>query len=183
MDRYWKEVFRYCWNKLRYLKLTEREVGDVAIEVFGDAITGIIEGRFDKERRFSSWLFGIAHNTCYDKTHSRGIKTVSSNQFMNQQEGEELTLEEMLSDPAELQDREYEKKEIWFLVNSCINEFKDETSKEILTLRLLGNFNLGEITGILDIKYTTLRNKYDRAMELFKKCLRRKELIFDDDLA
>ena len=50
------------------------EAEDLAQEVFLKAFTAL--GTFDRRRKFSSWLFKIAHNTAIDQLRRRRLETV-----------------------------------------------------------------------------------------------------------
>lgn len=54
----YEEQFDYVWNSLRRLNIPERELEDVAHEVFMTAYENL--HKYDEERPIQPWLFGIA---------------------------------------------------------------------------------------------------------------------------
>lgn len=188
MDKYWGIMFGLC--KRNFENLREENVNIALIHTFGNAVIAIKKGKFDikgrkhkKENRFFSWLCEIAINECRKMIHNSKIwkESFSIHIPISQEEGNNQTYEDILPDPAELQDREYEKEEIRLIVNDCINKFKDATIREIFTFRFEADFNLAEISKILGIPDSTIRSKYNNNIESFKICLRRKGLTYIDD--
>ena len=71
VERFHRPVYGLLVRMVRHPELAE----DLAQETFLKAWKAL--GRFDTERKFSSWIFKIAHNTALDELRRGGLETVS----------------------------------------------------------------------------------------------------------
>lgn len=71
VERFERPVYALLVRMVRRPELAE----DLAQETFLKAWKAL--GRFDAERKFSSWIFKIAHNTALDELRRGGLETVS----------------------------------------------------------------------------------------------------------
>lgn len=71
LARYERPVFTLVLRMVRDRSLAEDLAQEAFVKAFGKL------GTFDPRRKFSSWLFKIAHNTAIDHLRRREIQTVS----------------------------------------------------------------------------------------------------------
>jgi RNA polymerase sigma-70 factor (ECF subfamily) len=71
LRRYERPVFTLVLRMVRDRTLAEDLAQDAFVKAFGKL------GTFDPGKKFSSWLFKIAHNTAIDHLRRRGVETVS----------------------------------------------------------------------------------------------------------
>ncbi|MEO8277651.1 MAG: sigma-70 family RNA polymerase sigma factor [Thermoanaerobaculia bacterium] len=71
VERFHRPVFSLLVRMVRQSELAE----DLAQESFLKAWKSL--ARFDAERKFSSWIFKIAHNTALDELRRGGLETIS----------------------------------------------------------------------------------------------------------
>ncbi len=71
VERFHRPVYALLVRMVRRPELAE----DLAQETFLKAWKAL--GRFDAERKFSSWIFKIAHNTALDELRRGGLETIS----------------------------------------------------------------------------------------------------------
>ena len=94
VERFERPVFGLIVRIVRRSELAE----DLAQETFVKAWRAL--ARFDASRKFSSWLFKIAHNTALDSLRRRGEETLSLDEPVAEGEGpRELPADPNAEDP------------------------------------------------------------------------------------
>lgn len=147
VDRYQDKLFRYVNSIIR----DRPKAIDVVQETFIKAFINL--RNFDNKKKFSSWIYRIAHN--------EAINSIKKN-------NKDLPLEE----DFDIQSEEnivnnFEKKEIIIMVKNCINKMPLIYS-EPLILYGIEDKSYEEISDILRIPIGTVATRISRAKVLMK---------------
>ena len=130
---------------------------DLAQDTFLKAFRRL--GTYDPERRFSSWLFKIAHNSALDSLRRQGIDTVS----LDAPIGDSEEAPEMPADPAaENPLRRLMARDSGRALEAAIGEIRPQY-REILLLRFQEGLAYDEIAEVLSIPLGTVKIHIFRA--------------------
>lgn len=130
---------------------------DLAQEVFIKAIRALAS--YDPERKFSSWLFKIAHNTTIDHLRRRGLDT----EPLESGEDDELdplraVADTRIAGPAV----ELERREIGAALERAVAALRPEY-REVMLLRFRENLPYEEIADITGLPLGTVKTHIHRA--------------------
>ncbi len=154
MDRYTGKMIRYGKKLLPY----EDNIGDAVQDIFITVYRNI--GDFDAVRRFSPWIYRIAHNAFVDvlrKKTKEPIPVFDWNRI----------IPHVLHEEEEPVDRK-EKEEMGVLLNKEIKNLPP-AYREIIDLYYFENFSYKEIADILHLPVGTVGIRLSRAREALKK--------------
>lgn len=133
---------------------------DLAQEAFVKAFRNL--ERYDPQRKFSSWLFKIAHNTTLDHLRRRRLDTVPLE--VQSDDGDDSW--EVLSAPQEAEPEfRAQQKEMAGAVSKALGRLKP-AYREILLLRFHQGFAYHEIAEITGLKMGTVKVHLHRARKL-----------------
>jgi len=153
VERYERPVFGLVVRIVRRAETAE----DVAQETFLKAYRAL--ARFDPDRKFSSWLFKIAHNTALDSLRREGHEPLSLDAPIG--EGEEAP--EPPADPAA--EDPFERtagRDLGRALEAAVRELRPEY-REILLLRFVEELSYEEIAEVLDLPMGTVKIHIYRA--------------------
>jgi RNA polymerase sigma-70 factor, ECF subfamily len=153
-------VARYGDKLLRYAKrfLFDHEDGaDVVQEVFIKAYTNI--RGFDANRKFSSWIYRIAHNEFIDAIRKKGREPLP---FFDPD-----TLFPHPIEPKEADD-EVKENELKSMLDSCLNRLKPKY-REPLVLYYYEDLNYESIADILHVPISTVGIRLKRGKVALQK--------------
>lgn len=142
----------------------DREAEDVTQEVFVKLWKNI--KKFNPEKKFKTWLFQIAKNTCID--FLRKNKNLVSAEAIDE---EHMAMElENLADknplPQELLDSEHFAKKLEEILNTL-----PQPQKLTVTLYLQNDLTFLEIAEILNQPLNTVKSRYRRALLSIRESL------------
>lgn len=148
IKRYQDKLLRY----VMYLIKNEEKSADVVQETFIKAYINL--NGFDTKKKFSSWLYRIAHNQAMNivKKYKREVP-IDYN--LNSEVGSSI-------------EEEFDKKEIVQKVNQCLSQMPPIYS-EPLALFYLEEKSYEEISDILRIPIGTVATRISRAKVIMKK--------------
>jgi RNA polymerase sigma-70 factor, ECF subfamily len=158
-ELYREIVVRYEDKLLRYIKyLTQDEA--VSLDILQDTFIKAYQNlnSFDINKKFSSWIYRIAHNEAVNKMKKR------SHEIFNVDF-------EILGDiipQTTSPDRDYEKEELVNNVRDCLQALPLKY-REILTLFYLEDRSYEEISDILRISMGTVATRINRGKIRLKK--------------
>lgn len=118
--------------------------------------------KFDREKKFKTWLFTIAKNTAYDWLKKK--KTVPFSMFTDSEGYNKL---EDISEDAVLPDELLKKADSAKDLEKIIKKIPDHY-RIILTMRYKDDFSLQEISKILKIPYNTVKSQHQRGLKILK---------------
>ncbi len=156
MDRYTPKLLRYGH---RFLP-SDDDIADVVQDVFVAAYQNIRD--FDSTRRFSPWIYRIAHNAFVDALRKRAKGPVYGLDF------DRVVPHPIYEDPDE---DEKEKEEIRVLLEKHLDELPS-SYREIVDLHYFEDFKYQEIADILHIPIGTVGIRLSRAKQMLRKSMK-----------
>jgi len=159
------------YNFARSLISDAAEAEDVTQDTFLRAWKHI--GRFDLDKSFKSWLFGIARNASIDFLRKK--KTLPFSALSSQGSGSnagaggrELEFEDTLADDEPLADSLFEKKEIREAIESAIAGLP-ELYRPVVILKYSEGLTFEELAVVFGEPMNTIKSRYRRALALLKE--------------
>jgi RNA polymerase sigma-70 factor (ECF subfamily) len=146
---------------------------DLTIEAFGKAFNRLKQ--YTPNYAFSTWLFKIATNNCIDWIRKQKKKTLSIDQPIGMDDGDEMTIELKSHgpDPADVVIREQK--------NAIMRELVDKLKpryRTLVELRYYKEYSYEEIAQELDLPLGTVKAQLFRAREFLMSLLEtRKDTI------
>jgi RNA polymerase sigma-70 factor (ECF subfamily) len=145
------------------LSLVRRMVADVALaedlaqEVFLKAFRSL--HTFDQSRKFSSWLFKIAHNTAIDHLRRRQLDTVP----LETPNPDQLDLVSVLPDSgSESPEEKAQRQDLAAAIEAAVASLRPEY-REVVALRYQEGLPYDEIAEIADLPLGTVKTHLFRA--------------------
>ena len=133
VGRYQPRVALWCYRVVR-----DREwAADLAQEVFLRALRGL--GGFRGASKFSTWLYTIARNHCFNAVQSKAIRAEESLEFLQ------------LPDPGRPIDSAIESEQQVREMRRILDETLDETERQVMTLHYGEELTLESITRLLGL--------------------------------
>lgn len=164
LDKYRRPVY----GIVRRMIPDDEDARDLAQESFIRAFRNL--DQFDPERRFSSWLFRIAHNLCIDHYRRRKLDTVP---MVRRDDGDEETwdLPDMTPGPGEeFSDRERSRRLL------AAVESLPPAYRSVILLRHQQGLAYEEIAEVMELPLGTIKARIHRAHRLLKEKLVRRGL-------
>ncbi len=157
MDRYTTKLLRYGH---RFLQSND-DIGDVVQDVFVTVYQNIQD--FDSTRRFSPWIYRIAHNAFVDALRKMAKGPVYGLDL------DRIVPHPVYEDPVE---DEKEKEEMRVLLEKHLDELPP-SYREIVDLHYFENFKYQEIADVLHIPIGTVGIRLSRARQILKKGMKK----------
>lgn len=152
-------VKRYEAKMLRYARkflFNYHDIEDLVQEVFIKAYTNIQS--FDASRKFSSWLYRIAHNQFINAIKKKGKEAVP---FFDL----DILLPRSIS--KEDADKSVNQRELRQILNKCLDKLGPKY-REPLVLYYFEELNYREIADVLHIPMATVGIRLKRGKEIMK---------------
>jgi RNA polymerase sigma-70 factor (ECF subfamily) len=149
-------VFRYVNNRQEAEDLTQKTF----IQMWRHL------KKFDKRKKFSTWLFSIAKNSAIDFLRKK--RPILFSELQNSRN--EQNIDETLIDPAPLPDYLLSQKHTTDQINSAINKLP-LNYQIVLTLYYHDQLNFREIAEALEESINTIQSRHRRALVLLKEML------------
>jgi RNA polymerase sigma-70 factor, ECF subfamily len=152
VNKYELSILRFVYNIVRDKEAAEDITQEVFITVYNKLYT------FNKEYKFSNWLYQIAKNKCID--YVRKYKRVYE---ANVEEVGEMVSKEVSPEQST------EFKEVKKLVESFISTLND-TDKQIILLRYSSDsMTFTDIAEVLSLGESVVKKRYYKARERFRE--------------
>jgi RNA polymerase sigma-70 factor (ECF subfamily) len=164
INRYEKRMKNYARNFL-----SDREdVNDVLQEIFLKAYKNIKS--FDADRKFSSWLYRIAHNEFVNVLKKRNKKTLplfDLDVFFPQyvKDGKDLT-------------EEIDQKKMQEIIGKFTNKL-EQKYREPIILYYFEDLSYKEISDVMQIPVSTVGIRIKRAKEVLKLVCQKEGIIYE----
>lgn len=159
LRRFERPVFSLVARMVRDPALAE----DLAQEAFIKAFRHL--DTYDHSRRFSSWLFKIAHNTTLDHLRRRGLDTVPLEKPAAEEGG---GLASVLTDPESRSPEALAQRgDLAAALSRAVGELRPDY-REVVVLRYQEGLSYQEIADVADLPLGTVKTHIHRA---------RKELV------
>jgi RNA polymerase sigma-70 factor (ECF subfamily) len=153
MERYEPKLSRYG----RKFLSNPDNIEDIVQDVFISAFQNIQS--FDVSRRFSPWIYRIAHNAYVNALKKNSRMPVTLFDF------DALVSHTVYEDPTEL---EREQKEIKEMIEASLENVSPKY-KEVLLLRYYEDMDYKAIADVLEVPIGTVSIRLKRAREALKK--------------
>lgn len=151
--RYEEKLLRYI---IRISKFSREDAEDILQEVFIKTYYNL--NGFDKELRFSSWIYRITHNEAVSAIRKKVIRPTI---YLNESDLEKFgDVFDMVKDVDNSIDRK--------MIDVALSNL-DEKYREVLVLRFLDEKDYVEIADILKKPVSTVGNLILRGKKLFKE--------------
>ncbi len=162
IKRYLKPIYGFAF---RFVS-SSQEAEDIAQEVFVKMWRNL--KKFDRNKKFKSWIFSIAKNTCLDAMKKK--KTIPFSEFENE-EGKN-TFIETLADRSLLLDKLYGKADMMNELNLAVAKLPSKY-RLVEQLHCIEELTFKEISQILNKSLNTLKSQHRRALIQLKKILQK----------
>lgn len=162
MAVYQRPVFSVIVRMVRDPALAE----DLTQESFVKAFRALQS--FDTSRKFSSWLFTIAHNTTIDYIRRKQIPTVPIDGSNRDEEGASLEFLAVARDASPEDDLAH--RELADDLESALARLRPEYA-EVLVLRFQQDLSYEEIAGIANLPLGTVKTHLYRARKALAEAL------------
>jgi len=162
LELYQRPVFSIVVRMVRDPALAE----DLTQETFVKAFRAL--GTFDRSRKFSSWLFTIAHNTTIDHVRRKRLPTVSLEPAGDDEEGGSLAFLAVATDPSP--DQHPVHSELAAALELALSGLRAEYN-EVLVLRFQEGLSYEEISEITGLALGTVKTHLFRARKELAKAL------------
>jgi RNA polymerase sigma-70 factor (ECF subfamily) len=159
VTRYLKIIYGFAY----YYVGGSAEAEDIVQEVFVKVWRHL--KRFDQTKKFRTWIFAIAKNTCFD--HLKKKRTLSFSELTGEGE-DEMNFEDTLADPAPGSDILLEGRLARESIVAAINELAP-SYRAVMLLRFEADLDFPEIAETLDKPLNTVKSQYRRALALLKR--------------
>ena len=152
VERYEAKIIRYA----RRFLFNYNDIEDLAQEVFIKAYTNIQS--FDASRKFSPWIYRIAHNEFINAIKKKGKEPLPLFDL-------DVLLPRLIS--KEKTDKNTTEQELRSLLDKCLDKLNSKY-REPLILRYFEELNYQEIADILRIPISTVGIRLKRGKEKMK---------------
>ena len=159
INRYQEKMMRYA---RRFLS-NDDDKKDIVQEIFIKAYVNIKS--FDPKRKFSSWLYRIAHNELVNnlkKKNKSFLPILDLDTFFPQHGYSNNNVNEKI-----------DRKNTMELIDKCFNEL-DTKYKEPIILYYLENLSYKEIADVMSIPVSTVGIRIKRAKKIMKSIFQKK---------
>lgn len=162
VERYQRPVF----GLIRRMVRDQGTAEDLAQEVFVKAFRALAS--FDRSRKFSSWLFKIAHNTGIDQLRKRQLDTVA----LETTDSEEPNLSAVLADTkVESPETRVHRGDIADALEAALSTLRIEY-REVVLLRFQEGLAYEEIAQVTELPLGTVKTHLFRARKAMARHLK-----------
>jgi RNA polymerase sigma-70 factor, ECF subfamily len=162
--RHQHRVFSLVGGILRY----PEDVEDVAQQVFLKAFLGI--KRFDQRAAFSTWLYKIAVNECWDYLRKKKVRPLVYEADLSEEQVSRLDGIASLERPPESPNERAEAREMLDRMLSTL----PEQDRQLLVLKEMAGFSVQELAEILKLNVNTVKVRLFRARGRIMDAYRRR---------
>lgn len=162
--RHQARVFAVAGGILR----NKEDVEDIAQQVFLKAYFSL--KRFDQRAAFSTWLYKITVNECWDLLRKRKVRPLLYEADLSEEQARQYGASEEREEQAQDVSERLEKRQELERLLDCLEE-RDRT---MLVLKEVQGFSVEEIAGILGINGNTVKVRLFRARQRITERLRRR---------
>jgi RNA polymerase sigma-70 factor (ECF subfamily) len=163
--RHQGRVFAVAGGILR----NKEDVEDIAQQVFVKAFFSL--KRFDQRAAFSTWLYKITVNECWDVLRKRKSRPLLFEAELSDDQARQYQAsEDALSPVADISDRLASRQRLERLL-----EFVDERDRMMLVLKEIQGFSVEEIAEMLEINGNTVKVRLFRARKRIMQMVKRRD--------
>lgn len=153
MRRHQHRVFAVAGGILK----RREDIEDIAQQVFVKAYFSL--KRFDQRAAFSTWLYKITVNECWDLLRKKKVRPLVYESDLSEEQAKQvLTSAEKGKDQPDVSDRLEARQRVERLLDGL-----DERDRLMLMLKEVEGFSIEEIAEILDLNANTVKVRLFRA--------------------
>jgi RNA polymerase sigma-70 factor, ECF subfamily len=151
--RHQHRVFAVAGGILR----RREDVEDIAQQVFVKAYFSL--KRFDQRAAFSTWLYKITVNECWDLLRKKKVRPLVYESDLSEEQAQQFSASERVeSGPQDISDKLEAQQQVELLLQGL-----DERDRMMLVLKEVEGFAIEEIAEILDLNANTVKVRLFRA--------------------
>ena len=162
--RHQARVFAVAGGILR----NKEDVEDIAQQVFLKAYFSL--KRFDQRAAFSTWLYKITVNECWDLLRKRKVRPLLYEADLSEEQARQYGASEERAEQAQDVSERLEKRQELEQLLDCLEE-RDRT---MLVLKEVQGFSVEEIAEVLGINGNTVKVRLFRARQRITERLKRR---------
>jgi RNA polymerase sigma-70 factor (ECF subfamily) len=163
--RHQHRVFAVAGGILR----RREDVEDIAQQVFVKAYFSL--KRFDQRAAFSTWLYKITVNECWDLLRKKKVRPLLYESDLSEEQAQQFTATERLDSGAQdISDKLEAQQQVELLLQDL-----DERDRMMLILKEVEGFAIEEIAEILDLNANTVKVRLFRARRRIVNQVRRRK--------
>jgi len=166
VERYQGKIYNLAYRLLG----NADDAGEMAQEVFCRAYVKL--GEFRGEASFSTWLYRIAHNICYDELRRRRRRPVASLEAETES-GTRLEVPAPQPGPAELCARQAVRERLQQLIATLPPD-----QRTALVLRDIQDLSYEEMAQVLQCSLGTVKSRLNRARRTLRDKLNAERELF-----
>lgn len=136
------------------------DVEDIAQQVFMKAYFSL--PRFDQRAAFSTWIYKIAVNECWDYLRKKKVRPLVYEADLSQEQSRQFSSGTEFSATTPRDDQTARRVELRQVIERLLNEL-DERDRLMLVLKEVEGFSVEEIGKILDLNVNTVKVRLFRA--------------------
>lgn len=164
--RHQSRVFAVAGGILR----NKEDVEDVAQQVFVKAYFSL--KRFDQRAAFSTWLYKITVNECWDVLRKRKVRPLLYESDLNEEQAHEYSGFSEKATVPDVSDRLEARERVEKLLVDL-----DERDRLMLILKEVQGFSVEEIAEILEINGNTVKVRLFRARRRITEKVKRRDVV------
>lgn len=168
VKRHQGRLYHFVFRQMQHQAVAEELVQETFVRVVSNM------REFKREARFSTWLFTIARNLCFDELRKRKHRRHAS---LDQPEGgssaaggDDRTLGERTADPTHDTEREATQGELRDKMSWAISKLPDE-QREVFLLREVSGLPFKEIADATGVSENTVKSRMRYAIERLQAAL------------
>ena len=151
--RHQHRVFAVAGGILR----RREDVEDIAQQVFVKAYFSL--KRFDQRAAFSTWLYKITVNECWDLLRKKKVRPLVYEADLSEEQARQISTSEEKANPGlDVRDRMIARERVERLLEGL-----DERDRLMLILKEVEGFSIEEIAKVLDLNGNTVKVRLFRA--------------------
>lgn len=158
--RYFKMIYNFCYRYIGDKNVAE----DMTQETFVKTWKNL--EKFDRNKKFKTWIFQIAKNTCID--YLRKKKSIPFSNFEDDDGGNNFV--DSFVDSSPLPDEIFRRKDLSEFLEKNINKLP-LSHKMVILMYHKNEFNFREISEILNESVDTIKSRYRRGMISLRKMI------------
>lgn len=165
IDRYQRPILSLIYRLVRDRELAEDLAQDAFIKVFNAL------DRYNPERKFSSWIFKIAHNTAIDQLRKKELDTLSIDGSPHATSAEAVEASAIVPVSSDEDPEQYtSSREIGAHIEAAIGTLRPEYRTVIVLWHVEGR-PYDEIAEIMELPLGTVKTYIHRARNELRKKL------------
>jgi RNA polymerase sigma-70 factor, ECF subfamily len=148
----------------------KEDVEDIAQQVFLKAYFSL--KRFDQRAAFSTWLYKITVNECWDLLRKRKVRPLLYEAELSEEQARQYQASEEVADRTpDVSERLASQQQVEMLLD-CL----EERDRMMLMLKEVQGFSVEEIAEILEINGNTVKVRLFRARQKITERMKRRQL-------